>query len=75
MIVLVSSTEFYSPQQVPQNQIRLSLIQCSRDKDFHKNYPVHKKQFVTATCRATFYPTCKQEVTCHSGMLPSVFQF
>ena len=26
---------------------------CCSDKDFHKNSPVHTKQFVAATCRLT----------------------
>ena len=46
-----------SQQHVAKNQIRefLRLVAatkfCCRDKDFHKNFPVHTKRFVAATCR------------------------
>ena len=58
MKVSVSTTEFFSPQQVAQILSDLILLRhvaatkfSCKNKDFLKNSPVDTKRFVAATCR------------------------
>jgi len=56
---------------------------CCRDKDFHKNSPVHTKRFVAATCRLTLllqlvarpvHTEWSVATTCCSNLSPSVYR-
>lgn len=63
----------FSPQQVKSHKFKSKAICsmtkfCCRDKDFHKNSPVHIR-FVVATCHTTCCLTCTQPVICHCDML------
>ena len=50
VIIFVSATSCKKHNQTESVQLFAATKFCCRDKDFHKNYPVHAKQFIAAMC-------------------------
>ena len=48
--IFVSATSCKKHNQTESVQLFAATKFCCRDKDFHKNYPVHAKRFIAAMC-------------------------